>query len=360
MPESTSMSKRLLVAVSHAIERFALASGDDQPTLVIAMFQRLSYFQREVEMYRRIAEQNPVTVVGLVEDLPPALPPGIDHVLFDESDPLAREWSVTVLSPRSGACLVASDTETVFDDASTLESGRRFEGYWSFRREDAYREVLRLRRQIAGHTSGDTLRRIDEVLREVVASPHDHGDPRMEASLRFVTEQMDRALRGATRSDRELDDVRDHDRDRATGARTPAFLQRWTAGGASGTLPMGLLGLRVAGIEGMRSSLGMRAEYAALENVGEGLRQVLTLPVDRAVRLGPGEFLLLFPARRSGDLARYHHQVQEHLRRCETRYPFVALHGTAAAAITRSRPLPVDEVMSAAHGSASEALTLLG
>lgn len=113
--------------------------------------------------------------------------------------------------------------------------------------------------------------------------------------------------------------MRDDDRDRATGARTPAFLERWTAGGASGTLP-----------------------------------------VDRAVRLGPGDFLLLFPARHSGDLARYHHQVQEHLRRCETRYPFVALHGRAAAAITRNRPLPVHEVMSAAHCSASEALTLLG
>ena len=360
MPDSTSMSKRLMVAVSHAIERFALASGDDQPTLVIAMFQRLSYFQREVEMYRRIAERNPVTVIGLVEELPPALPPGIDHVLFDEADPLAREWSVTVLSPRSGACLVASDTETVLDDAPTLEAGRRFDGYWSFRREDAYREVLRLRGQIAQHAAPDTLRRIDEVLRAVVASPHDRGDPRMEASLRFVTEQMDDALRGAARSSRELDDVREDDRDRATGVRTPAFLHRWTAGGASGTLPMGMLAIRVPKIVDMRRSLGMRAEHAALENVGEGLRHVLTLPVDRAIRLGPGEFLLLLPARHPADLARYHHQAQDRLRHYQTRFPFVSLQSTAAAAVTRDRPLPVAEVMAAAHNSPPERLSLIG
>lgn len=360
MPESTSMSKRLLVAVSHAIERFALASGDDQPTLVIAMFQRLSYFQREADMYRRIAELNPVTVIGLVEDFPPTLPPGIDHVLFGESDPLAREWSVTVLSPRSGACLVASDTETVFDDAPTLEAGRRFEGFWSFRREDAYREVLRLRQAMSPHASDDTLQRIDEVLRAVVASPHDRADARMEASLRFVTEQMDRALRGEARNDRQLDDTRADDRDRATGIRTPAFLQRWTAGGASGTLPMGMLGLRVPEIVGMRLTLGMRAEYAALQNVGHSVRQVLLHRVDRAVRMGPGDFLLLFPARHAADLARYHEQMQDQLRRCETRYPFVSLQGTAAAAITRDRPLPVDEVMSAARYSAPEHLPILG
>ncbi|ALE83265.1 hypothetical protein XF36_08905 [Pseudonocardia sp. HH130629-09] len=359
MPERVSVSKRLLVALSHAIERFALAGADDQPTLVIAMFQRLSYFEREVEMYRRIAGQSTVTVVGLVEELPPALPPGIDHVLLDEPDPLAREWSVTVLSPRSGACLVALDTETVFEDSPTLEAGRRFEGSWSFRREDAYHEVLRLRRAMAGRTAASTLDRIDEVLRAVVASPHDGGDSRLEASMRFVTDRMERALRGEARNDRQLDDAREDDRDRATGARTPAFLHRWTAGGTSGTLPMGLLGIRVPEIETMRRSLGMRAEYAALEAIGQSLRQVLPQRADRAIRIGAADFLLLFPARHAADLARYHDQVQGHLRRCETRYPFVPLHGTAAAAVTRNRPLPVDEVMSAARYSAPQHLPIL-
>ena len=40
-------TKRSLVAVSHAIERAALAEAEDGPLVVFALFQRLPYFDRE-------------------------------------------------------------------------------------------------------------------------------------------------------------------------------------------------------------------------------------------------------------------------------------------------------------------------
>jgi DICT domain-containing protein len=59
------LSKRVLVELSHAIERFALAAEPDAPLVVIALFQKLSYFEREVAVYADIARRGTVTVVGL-------------------------------------------------------------------------------------------------------------------------------------------------------------------------------------------------------------------------------------------------------------------------------------------------------
>lgn len=75
-PRSRIVTKTLLVAVSHAIERFALASDRDVPLAVVAMFQRLSYFHRETQLCERIAGAVALTMVGVVRDSPPALPAG--------------------------------------------------------------------------------------------------------------------------------------------------------------------------------------------------------------------------------------------------------------------------------------------
>ncbi len=52
-PELTT--KRSLVAVSHAIERAVLAAPHAEPTIVLALFQRMEYFERERAVYERIA-----------------------------------------------------------------------------------------------------------------------------------------------------------------------------------------------------------------------------------------------------------------------------------------------------------------
>jgi hypothetical protein len=85
----TRLTKSTLVTVSHAIEQAALAVAEDGPMVVIALFQRLPYFEREREVYERIAKLAAVTVIGVVADRPPELPEGPYPVLLDESEPLA-------------------------------------------------------------------------------------------------------------------------------------------------------------------------------------------------------------------------------------------------------------------------------
>ena len=164
-----TFGKPLLVELSHMIEQFALAVEPGVPMVVVAMFQKLAYFSREAEVYREIAARGAVTVVGLVEDTPPVLPPGVRHVLVPAVDDLEREWSVTALTPTGGATLVASDLETLDPAAPTLERGRTFRAGWSFRREEARAQVHRLRTKLGLDPA--TTAGVDLVLDAVALSP---------------------------------------------------------------------------------------------------------------------------------------------------------------------------------------------
>ncbi|MEV1144083.1 DICT sensory domain-containing protein, partial [Micromonospora sp. NPDC049799] len=147
------LTKRGLVTVSHAIEQAALATAEDGPLIVLALFQRMPYFERERALYERIAGIAAATVVGVVDAVPESLPAEAYGVVLAEDEELAREWSVVALTPRFGAALVAYDRAEVDPDAPTLEAGRLFDGGWSFRRDAALHEALRLRRGLrrGGH-----------------------------------------------------------------------------------------------------------------------------------------------------------------------------------------------------------------
>src|SRR3954447_17025974 len=112
-PRAGVLTKRALVIASHAVEQAALADGGLADAVVIAMFQRLPYFEREYEVYARIARRAAVTVVGMVATTRPDLPPGTIPVLLDPAEELAREWSVAVLPPTFGATVVAHDLDRV-------------------------------------------------------------------------------------------------------------------------------------------------------------------------------------------------------------------------------------------------------
>jgi DICT domain-containing protein len=335
--------KRVLVEISHTIEQFALAAPRDEPLIVIALFQRLSYFERETAVYRDIAGRGALTVVGLAEDFPPSLPPGVRHALLQANDPLAREWSVTVLGPRGGATLIAVDLETVDAGARTLEEGRQFRGHWSFRREDAYREVLRLRSALS--LPPQLVQHIDGHLRHVLSEPEPGDQDWREAPLRFATDRLDHVLRERTAVQHALADARDdaRERDPRSGLYNGRFLARWTAGLGTGTLPIGLALLRVFGISEVRNQYGLRAEIAAMQSVAHTLQRRLT-DVDRAVHLAGDDFLVVLPARRPEDVESFCDEACDDIGRLWQSYPFVALPAAAAAAVTRNRPLPVDQL----------------
>ena len=355
-----ALTKRLLIDVSHSIEQYALAGGPDEPTLVIAMFQRLSYFMREVEVYRQIAERGAITIVGIAEDYPPSLPTGIAHVLLDPAEPLAGEWSVTVLCPRGGSTLVAIDLETVNPESPTLESGRQFDGGWSFLREHAYYEALRLRDELRDRLHPETMEDIDEVLRATTRAPGRRDENRTNASMHLLTRRLAVELNTAAEVQHRWEKVSDlwEDRDSRTGLRTGSFMQRWLAGAATGTLPMGLLLLRVHNLDEVRRDLGDGAELAALRLIGERLQAQLD-GADRAVVLSETDFLLLLPSRGEAEIERIYRSLLNDFENATNRFPYVPLHASAVGTVTRLRPLPLPSLVQALTQTQGDSLALV-
>lgn len=335
--------KRVLVELSHAIEQFALAARPGDPLLVVAMFQKLSYFEREVAMYRDIAARGAVTVVGLAEDLPPRMPAGVRHCLFPASDELGREWSVTVLGPRGGATLVATDLETVDPAAPTLEAGRQFNAAWSFRRADAYGEVLRLRSRLP--LPMDLLDELDQVLHAVLNEPEPANQGWWDVPLRFLADRAADAVHQRDEAAAALaagsDDA---DRDPRTGFYNQRYLDRWTAGLGAGTLPIGLALLRISGLARLRGRFGLRAEIDALAGVTGCLQELIT-DGDRLVRLSDDDFLAVLPSWSREDVLRLCEAACSGIAELDRVYPFVALPAAAAATVTRSRPLPIGDLL---------------
>lgn len=354
--DGATFGKRVLVELSHAIERFALAARPGAPLVVIAMFQRLSYFSRETDVYREIAARADVTLVGLVEDFPPHLPPGVRHVLIAEGAELAREWSVTVLGPGGGATLVAVDQETVDAGALTLEQGRTFHGHWSFRRADAYREVLRLRTQL--RLPAETVADIDDVLHAVLATPEPLEQEWWNVPLRFLADRVDTAVQEQSGLQLRLDAsvVNPDERDPHTGLHTAAFLERWTAGLGAGLL-VGVVVLQVPGVADLRARYGLRAELAALQGITRCATDLLG-PVDRLVRLGPEQFLMVLPSWAEPRVLELCDEVCARVSQLDQQYPFVPLPAVAAATVTRERPLPIDRLVLQVEGGPRQASLL--
>lgn len=354
------LGKPMLVELSHAIEQFALSAATGEPLIVIAMFQKLSYFENQSATYQEIAARGAITLVGMAEDVAPRLPPGVRHTLVSASDPLAREWSVTVLSPHGGATLVAVDLERVDPVARTIEQGRRFRGRWSFRRDDAYREVLRLRSQLRLTTA--VAKEIDAVLRAVKATPEPPHQDWWSVPARFLADRMEDTVRQRTAAEVALEAVSEDrgERDPRTGLYTERFLERWTADLGAGTLPIGLALLRVFGIAEVRADYGLRAELAALHGVSECVQNLLT-SVDRVVRIGREDFLVVLPSWPPEKVMWFCQEVCERVARLEDAYPFIALPGVAAATVTRNRPLPIQQLVEQVElgGRQSEPVSLL-
>ncbi len=332
-----TFGKPLLVELSRGVERFALADGVGGPSVVIAMFQELSYFRSAAEVYRRIAASGAVTVVGFRAGAP-QLPDGVRHVVLDDDD-LLREWSVTVLGPRGGASLVAADLQTLEPGARTLEEGRTFRAGWSFRRDEALRQVLRLRAKLPWDPSAAA--DVDAVVRAVAAAPEPAHQAPWEESLRFLADRLHTAINERAALAARLAAVPDPARrDPHTGFETTTSLEHWIAGSTGATLPIGLVLVQLVGLSDLRRQHGRRAELAALTTAGATLRD-LTGDGDRLVVSGPEELLVVRPSAEADDVLRLCNALSRLTSRLEAAYPFVPLPVRVAGTVTRSRPLPV-------------------
>jgi hypothetical protein len=350
MTAATRLTKSTLVTVSHAIERAALASAEDGPMTVFALFQRLPYFERERAVYERIARVAATTVIGMVGAKPSDLPPGSWALVLDEDDDLAREWTVAVLTPRFGAVLVARDREEVDEAAATMESGRVFDGWWRFRRDDALHEVLRLRAALANRLPPEAQAGIDDVVERVRHLPATPGETRADAAVRLV---VDRARR---------DRARLHEQRRTAGpAQNPAAvltgdadMRRWSGADevtATGILPVAVLGIQVRHAEPLSEHLGRGAAARRAETVISTVTSRLR-PVDRATRLAEDEFLLMLPSMGHDEAVELAYRIAADVAAAAQRNPFLNATASVALTVTRQRPLPVDRVREAVRWAA--------
>ncbi|WFE97975.1 DICT sensory domain-containing protein [Micromonospora sp. WMMD987] len=347
-PAPQLLTKRSLVTVSHAIERSALATAEDGPLVVIALFQRMPYFLRERDRYRRIAAGAAVTVVGLVGETPPELPPGGYAVALAETEELAQEWSVVALTPRFGASLVARDRREVAV-AGTLEEGRLFSGRWGFRRDEALHEVIRLRAQLGDRLPPTALTAIDQVLRRVRDLPATPGESRAEAALRLMAGRVDRAHHGGPGRGGEPEEG-------APGLVDEPTLRHWAGTDgvtAAGTLPVALIGVRVGEPAGAPERFGRRSAAREAQAVIAALTAPLR-PVDRAVRLAPDEYLLILPSLNRQEALAVASRVHTSVAGLARSYPFVSFAVHTAVTVTDRRPLPVADVRHAVDWAARE------
>ncbi len=293
---SVLFTKSTRVTVSHAIEQAALAAAEDGPMVVVALFQRLPYFERERSVYERIAGKAAVTVVGMVSDELPEQIVGAYAVGLREQEPLAREWSVAVLTPRFGAVLVARDREEVDPSAETIESGRLFDGWSRFRRDDALHEVLRLRTELADRLPAAAQSSIDNVVQRVRHLPATPGEVRVDASIGLFMKQSERHRAQIRSLKRELDVDRADSAE--AGLTTDQGVRRWSGAGgvtASGVLPVALFGVRVTRSQAETDHRDRRIEAREAEQI-VGVLTALLRPEDRATRVADDEFILIMPA----------------------------------------------------------------
>jgi DICT domain-containing protein len=127
---ATVSEKRLLVAMSHAIEDECLAHAGRG--LVFGSFQRQEYFHAAEPRWRELARTARLAVA--VADFPQMVEPQLAaaQVPLQVHHPMVREWTVIVDSPGAHACLTAWEHP---GDGHLADHARRFEVIWSFERE---------------------------------------------------------------------------------------------------------------------------------------------------------------------------------------------------------------------------------
>lgn len=354
------MVKKTLVTLSHAIEQAALSAAGDGPVVVVALFQRLPFFERERAVYDRLAARADVVVVGFVDDFRPTLSGRIHPVLLDLDEPLAREWTVVLGTPQMGAYLVAHDEETVAPGERTLEAGRLFQGRWAFSRAGAHGELRRLRDQLATRVPPGALAVLDQVARAAPGLPASTAEDRADPALRLLVTEMEQARRRGVDIRDRLDAVTlNGDRDLSSQLYTPAYLTRWVGSNrttTAGPLPLALMLVTIPNLAGI-SRYGTRAEREVMAGVAAALTARLR-PIDRAVRLGEAEFLLVVPGATEPAAGELVQLVTADLAGLGDSYPFVPMQPVSAVTVSRQRPLPLEELRDTVRWAAAEHLPI--
>ncbi|WP_439566537.1 DICT sensory domain-containing protein, partial [Gloeocapsopsis crepidinum] len=136
--------KSSLTALSHAMEDQVLAATVENP-LLIASFQRESFYRQEANRYRRLARQsNQVYVLAAAETDFSNASEDYETIAFDpQQDALRHEWHLVVIARHYTTCLVCRERQNPALELYSAElpvsfdmdPARQFEGIWTSDRE---------------------------------------------------------------------------------------------------------------------------------------------------------------------------------------------------------------------------------
>lgn len=136
--------KSSLTALSHAMEDQVLAATAEKNPLLIASFQRESFYRQEANRYRRLARKsNQIYVLAAAETDFSSVSEDYETIAFDPEDGLRHEWHLVVISPHYATCLVCRERQnpalelysTELPVTFDLDPARQFEGIWTSDRE---------------------------------------------------------------------------------------------------------------------------------------------------------------------------------------------------------------------------------
>lgn len=117
-------SRSMMLNLSYLIEDYATSETD---TLLIAAFQRFSFYRHQLVRYRRLAPRcRHVYVLGMPDEKPPEVA-NVTYIPIEATWPLMHEWAVIANGPTCCIALCARDHQQ-------LQPARRaehFQALWT-------------------------------------------------------------------------------------------------------------------------------------------------------------------------------------------------------------------------------------
>ena len=288
-----SSTKRTLLLVSHAMERAFDAADQDVSGLVVALFQRREYFDREASAYAALAASGHTVIVGFAGPTTD-LPAGVHAVAFDEDDPRARDWVLVLVRGDHATTLVATDSFDLATGELTLQASRMFHARQTFGRTRALADARAQLARLAPDLPVDVVHAAEAHVSRSEAIPVSSAEVRLSSAADHLVASLEAGHRRATRLRCELvATMARAEEDQLTGLGNRHFLERFL-GAKDRPADLFVLLADVDGLKSVNDTYGHEAGDALLSTVATTLRDN-SRPTDVVVRWGGDEFIVLVP-----------------------------------------------------------------
>lgn len=294
--------------ISHAMEQGFDTPQQGEPAqtdgLVIGLFQRREYFDHEVERYAELARQACTVIVGFAGPTS-GVPDGVHAVSFAADEPLAGQWAVILLRGAFGNALVAQDVHSLAEHEATLQHSRLFGARWTFARERATAEAVRLLRLLAPRLPEAVVESATSAVSASRARPATDVEAHLSAAAEHLVDFLDDGSRRVARTRASLDSTLSlAERDHLTGLQNRYFLQRFLGSHPDDPVDLAMMLVGIDDLGGVNDTLGHRAGDEVVRTVAQAL-VAGRRPGEVVVRWGGDEFLVVC-AGLSGDPALEH------------------------------------------------------